>query len=110
MEKINAGGRPPKSIKKSKRISVACTPDELKIIKEKALVSRLSLSEYAMLTMLKKPLPKVPSPIHNEVIIKLTGMANNLNQIAKAINSRETAVVSNKLFINVRNLLEELKK
>ena len=81
--KFNKGGRPRKVVKKTKRISIACTLSDSKVVSFKADKYQLTVSEYGLKLMLEEPLPKkISIELMNEIRV-LTNMSNNLNQLTK---------------------------
>ena len=98
------GGRPKLEVKRKKRITINCTGTDYRVAKSKAEKAGLSLSEYGMRAMMGKALPRKPSPELVGQLRQLTGMANNLNQIAKAANKGE------RLNLDMLNMLEEISQ
>ena len=105
----NKGGRPPKEVKKERRVSIACSVSELRLIQHKAEQCGLSLSQYGLRCMLERQLPQAREELVE--IRKLTGMANNLNQIARSVHSGEGLSLSSmKLLEELSMLVERLKR
>ena len=89
----NKGGRPKKMLGRTYRLRVACNKDELSIIKEKAELTQLSVSEFLRAaaigshinTRKNKTLPK-------EVLLvtaQLNHLAANINSLAYKNNRAE---------------------
>lgn len=74
-----------KNIRKTLRFS----EDEFSIIKKNLDNADISFSTFARSAILKK---KIKLPIEKELIFEINKIGNNLNQIAKAINSREDKI------------------
>ncbi len=110
-EKQDKGGRPKSAVKRKKRITINCTGTDYRVAKSKADKAGLSLSEFGMRAIMGKPLPRRPSPELTDQLRKLTGMANNLNQIAKAANQgqRLNLDMLNTLE-SITNLINEIRK
>ncbi|CDN32703.1 hypothetical protein BN938_2633 [Mucinivorans hirudinis] len=56
------------------------------MIKAKARTARLTISEYIRSALRNSTVKERLTATHLQLITKLTGMANNLNQIAKRAN------------------------
>lgn len=73
--------------KKSIRRSVVFTDEEFKVIKDKVKKSGMSLSTYLLACGLNRDITP-PIPHFDRLSLgKLAGIGNNLNQIAKHVNS-----------------------
>jgi len=102
-ENKGKGGRPKSEVKRKKRITINCTGTDYRVAKSKAERAGLSLSEYGMRAIMGKALPLKLSPELVDQLRQLTGMANNLNQIAKAANQ------GSRLNLEMLETLEEIK-
>lgn len=85
----NNNGRPrlPLAQKRDFRMSVKFTGDEYFALQEKARLAGISVSEFVRAAMRKcevRERIKAPQLKH---LLQLTGMANNLNQIARQANA-----------------------
>lgn len=89
MEKIKKGGRPTKEKgeKMNYTLSVKMSPPEYYSLKTKAGLARISRSEYVRRCIAKSVIHPRFTPEMNEYIRKLSGMGNNLNQIARKANT-----------------------
>lgn len=79
--------RPKKETTKDERVSIACTKDQLLELQQRANQCGLSKSEYLLRCGLDRKIPRSLNVDDMDAIRKLTGMSNNLNQIAKKLNS-----------------------
>jgi hypothetical protein len=88
----NKGGRPAKAVKQDHFIGVKCSLIEKTLLKGKAIILGLSLSEYLRESGLKGQAVSKIKTLPPEVL-QLTGTLNhlaaNLNQIAKKRNGIE---------------------
>ncbi|WP_422358589.1 plasmid mobilization protein [Reichenbachiella sp.] len=83
-------GRPKKSIRKEKKITVSCTRMDFILLKNAAQKTSLSLSEFLLNSGLGHP---IEAKFSNEEVVlfrKLANMSNSLNQIARRLNNGET--------------------
>jgi hypothetical protein len=85
----NKNGRPTKgaSEKKSYKVSLKMATEEYYSLKSKARSAGISLSEYLRQTVGKSEVKQRLSPEHLGYIRQLSGMANNINQIARKANA-----------------------
>ena len=81
--------RPKKLIKRQKKVSVYFTKAEHLYLEKKAKACGISKGEYAREVSLGNKLSPTLTPEEADIFRKLTGMANNLNQIAKAAHLGE---------------------
>jgi hypothetical protein len=78
--------RPKKEIKKKKKLTTHCTVSEALTINAKAKKCGLSTSVYLLKVGLEKKVEAKLSKDEIAIYLKLVGMANNVNQIAKRGN------------------------
>ena len=83
------GGRPRVAVHQKKRITINCRSAEYRVIRTKAEKAKLSVSQFCLKSAMGKPLPKIHTSERIDEIRQLAGMAHNLNQIAKSVNSGE---------------------
>jgi len=85
----NRNGRPTKSAaeKKGYKVSLKMATEEYYSLKSKARLAGISLSEYVRQTIKKSEVKQRLSPEHLGYVRQLSGMANNINQIAKKANA-----------------------
>jgi hypothetical protein len=76
-------GRPKKTIKKEVRACVRFTQAEYAIIREKAIQAGLKAAPYLRLMANQSPFRSRLSEEQMQILRKLVGMSNNINQIAK---------------------------
>ncbi len=93
MEKItirNKGGRPEKvaGLKKSYRVNVKMATEEYYTLKAKAHDAGITISECMRWCIKGSVIQQRLSPEIHDFIRKLSGMANNLNQIARKANGQ----------------------
>ena len=79
--------RPHKEITKEKNITVHCSYTDHIIIKKYATITGLSMSQYLLQIGLRQPINAILSQEELVHFRNLTAMGNNLNQIAKHLNS-----------------------
>ena len=81
------GGRPAKGENKlTIPINLKLTEDDYKTVKEKAEKLRIKVTQYTREMMLKGGIKSRFTLEELDLMRKLSGMANNLNQIAKKAN------------------------
>ena len=95
-EKLNRGGRPQKSAtqKKNYRLTIKMDTQQYYFLKGLALQSGATMTESARDLICKGHVRERLSLEHLNLIRQLSGMANNLNQIAKQANSTGYVSVS----------------
>ena len=102
-QKKGKGGRPEKSVKRQKIISIRFTKTEHFIVSGKAEKARLSLSDYiresAIHTIVKAKLNEEERHFFRQ----LTGISNNLNQLTKLAHQQG-------LFTALMHFEKELKQ
>lgn len=84
--------RPTKIIKRKERITIRYTNTEMKYIKKITTSARLAVAEYIRDCSLNYRIQPRLTEEQTKIYLQLAGMANNLNQLAKAANSREILV------------------
>lgn len=70
------GGRPKKDIRKSERLTIRFTPDEMKFLKEKSEKNGISLTDYSRIILLNKTIP------NKEKNLQLIKYENNFRRIS----------------------------
>tara|TARA_R110002012_G_scaffold300941_1_gene500986 strand:+ start:9564 stop:9911 length:348 start_codon:yes stop_codon:yes gene_type:complete len=83
-------GRPKKELTSLKiiQVNVRMTTDDYLKVSVSAETIGLSIAEYIRRIITKKPLPKKRvSPSDRKLFVELSRVGNNLNQIAKVVNS-----------------------
>ena len=85
----NNEGRPPKSAteKRKYKITARFATKEYFSLKEKACRAGVTLSEYLRRVSTSSVVRERLRPQHMHHILQLTGMVNNLNQIARKANA-----------------------
>jgi predicted DNA binding CopG/RHH family protein len=85
----NRNGRPVKNAaeKKGYKVSLKMATEEYYLLKSKARLAGISLSEYIRSVVKKSEVRQRLSPEHLGHIRQLSGMANNINQIARKANA-----------------------
>ncbi|HEB7537068.1 TPA: plasmid mobilization relaxosome protein MobC [Campylobacter coli] len=89
------------------------TSDEWKQIEAKLKESELSFSSFALNSMLKqKTIKRKQTPINRDFIAELSKWGNNLNQVAKHLNSNKSGLdrVGLEMLSRIENHLKELRK
>jgi hypothetical protein len=89
MNKIKTGGRPTKELgeKRSYMLSIKLDTREYYSLKAKARSAGISRSEYVRQCIAKSIIRTRLTAELNDYIRKLSGMGNNLNQIARRANT-----------------------
>lgn len=116
--KIKILARPKSSIEnlKSFQVNVRITVKEQFFLKEQAKIHGLSMVQYIRVRALKNQLPKNKmSGINRELLIELSRVGNNINQIAKKMNQgspyhSELKQTLYGLDVKLNNLKQELLK
>jgi len=81
--------RPTKAIKRKEKLTLYYTKAEFKLIEKFADCHGLAKAEFSRLKSLDHRLKPRMTPEEADHYRKLTGMANNLNQLTKAANRGE---------------------
>ncbi|ELH9746015.1 plasmid mobilization relaxosome protein MobC [Campylobacter jejuni] len=87
--------------------------DEWEQIQIKLKESELNFSSFALKSMLKqKSLKRKQTPINRDFIAELSKWGNNLNQVAKHLNTSKGGLdrVGLKMLSRIENHLKELRK
>lgn len=89
MVRFNKGGRPKKLAgeKKNYKVTVKMSTVEYYTLKRKASEAKVSLSEFVRDAIMNTSVVQRLTPEMHAEIRKLSGMANNLNQIARKANT-----------------------
>lgn len=89
MKVYNKGGRPTKSLieKRTYRVNLKMNTEEYYTPKTRASEAGVSPCDFIRVVILKTEIRQRLSPEWMEQIRKLSGMANNLNQIAHKANA-----------------------
>ncbi|HEF3077068.1 TPA: plasmid mobilization relaxosome protein MobC [Campylobacter jejuni] len=97
-----------KSITKRLRL----TPDEWALIEKKLKESELNFSSFALTSMLNKNTKKKKSKIDQDFILELAKWGNNLNQVAKHLNTKKGGIdrVALEMLSKIENHLKELRE
>ena len=105
-ERANKGGRPVKGVteKLKYRITVKIATKDYYLLKSKAKSAGVSASEFIRGCIANGGVKERLSKEHGDLIRKLCGMANNLNQLARKANAEGYASV----FIPCRTLMIEI--
>lgn len=105
-ERANKGGRPVKGTteKLKYRITVKMATEDYYLLKSKAKSAGVSASEFIRGCITEGGVKERLSKEHGDLIRKLCGMANNLNQLARKANAEGYASV----FIPCRTLMIEI--
>ena len=105
-ERANKSGRPVKGVteKLKYRITVKMATEDYYLLKSKAKSAGVSASEFIRGCITQGGVKERLSKEHGDLIRKLCGMANNLNQLARKANAEWYASV----FIPCRTLMIEI--
>ena len=113
-ERTNKGGRPVKGVteKLKYRITVKMAPEDYYLLKSKAKSAGVSASEFIRGCVTQGRVKERLSKEHGDLIRKLCGMANNLNQLARKANAEGYASVflpCRTLMIEIDNLVNRIR-
>lgn len=105
-ERANKGGRPVKGVteKLKYRITVKMATEDYYLLKSKAKSAGVSVSEFIRGCITQGGVRERLSKEHSDLIRKLCGMANNLNQLARKANVEGYASI----FLPCRTLMIEM--
>jgi len=77
--------------KRTEKMTFRCTENERKIIEEKAELANYShIGEYIRRQLINGNVLQLKDEWYDDIIRQVSGMANNLNQIARHINETKT--------------------
>jgi Bacterial mobilisation protein (MobC) len=82
-------GRPTKIVKRGERVTVRFTNTEMKYITKITRDAGVDMADYIRGSSLKNKIQPRLTEEQTKIYLQLAGMANNLNQLAKAANSGE---------------------
>lgn len=113
-ERTNKGGRPVKGVteKLKYRITVKMATEDYYLLKSKAKSAGVSASEFIRGCVTQGRVKERLSKEHGDLIRKLCGMANNLNQLARKANAEGYASVflpCRTLMIEIDNLVNRIR-
>lgn len=113
-ERTNKGGRPVKGVteKLKYRITVKMATEDYYLLKSKAKSAGILASEFIRGCITKGGVKERLSKEHGDLIRKLCGMANNLNQLARKANAEGYASVflpCRTLMIEIDNLVNRIR-
>ena len=74
--------------KRTRRMFLRVSPEELAEIHSHAARAGLSLSRYARKRLLLQPVPALPPDEVHQLRRDLAGLCNNVNQIARAVHTQ----------------------
>lgn len=109
-KKKRQAGRPVKSVKRDIRAGVRFSKSEYFVIKEKATKAGLKTSEYIRQTAIYATIKARLTPEERIIIKSLIGMANNINQIAKACHQENVLQAMYYFQSTIKEFDEILKK
>lgn len=107
----NKNGRPKKPIAELRDylVSVRLNTAEYYSAKAKATQAGVTLSEYLRLILRKSQVRQRLTPDQNRLILSLTAMGNNLNQLTKRANQAGYLAVGNELQSKISELDNVIK-
>ncbi len=113
-ERIGKGGRPAKGVteKLKYRITVKMATEDYYLLKSKAKSAGVSASEFIRGCITQGGAKERLSKEHGDLIRKLCGMANNLNQLARKANAEGYTSVflpCRTLMIEIDNLVNRIR-
>jgi hypothetical protein len=109
----NRNGRPTKSAaeKKGYRVSLKMATEEYFSFKSKARLAGITMSEYVRCIAKKSEVKQRLSPEYLGYVRQLSGMANNINQIARKANAAgypETVTECKDMIIQLDNIVKQI--
>lgn len=112
--RTNKGGRPVKGAteKLKYRVTVKMATEDYYLLKSKAKSAGVSASEFIRGCITEGGMKERLSKKHGDLIRKLCGMANNLNQLARKANAEGYASVfvpCRTLVIEIDNLIKQIR-
>lgn len=115
MNAYNKGGRPTKSLveKRTYRVNLKMNTEEYYTLKARASEAEVSPCDFIRAIILKAEIRQRLSPEWMDHIRKLSGMANNLNQIAHKANAasyRDARMEYLFLADKIDNLLNQIQQ
>ena len=113
-ERANKGGRPAKGTteKLKYRITVKMATEDYYLLKSKAKSAGVSASEFIRGCVTEGGVKERLSKEHGDLIRKLCGMANNLNQLVRKANAEGYTSVflpCRTLMIEIDNLINRIR-
>lgn len=113
-ERTNKGGRPVKGVTEKLKycITVKMATEDYYLLKSKAKSAGVSASEFVRGCITEGGVKERLSKEHGDLIRKLCGMANNLNQLARKANAEGYASViipCRTLMIEIDNLVNQIR-
>lgn len=113
-ERTSKGGRPVKGVteKLKYRITVKMATEDYYLLKSKAKSAGVSASEFIRGCITQGGVKERLSKEHGDLIRKLCGMANNLNQLARKANAEgytSVLIPCRTLMIEIDNLLNRIR-
>lgn len=113
-ERTNKGGRPVKGAaeKLKYRITVKMATEDYYLLKSKAKSAGVSASEFIRSCIKNGGVKERLTKEHGDLIRKLCGMANNLNQLARKANAEgytSVYVPCRTLVIEMDNLVNKIR-
>jgi hypothetical protein len=111
-KKVNKGGRPKNKNALEKIIPSRFSMSEYQVIKEKSKLLKISVSTYIRLMTLQGSIKNLYSEEEQNAKRQLIGMANNLNQLLKSVNTYglENLEIQVKMQLNkIDKILEKYK-
>jgi len=111
----NRNGRPTKSAteKKGYKVSLKMATEEYYSLKSKARLAGITMSEYVRHAVKKSEVRQRLSPEHLGYIRQLSGMANNINQIARKANAAgymEVHLACGTMIVKLDNLIKHISE
>lgn len=113
-KRANKGGRPVKGVteKLKYRITIKIATEDYYLLKSKAKSAGVSASEFIRGCITQSGVKERLSKEHGDLIRKLCGMANNLNQLARKANAEGYVSVflpCRTLMIEIDNLVNRIR-
>lgn len=92
-------------MQKDVRKTIRFSQSEFEIIKKELEKSNITFTEFARSAILRK---KIKLPIEKHFLFELNKIGNNLNQIARTVNTNNRVQIISKL-VDIENQLKDLR-
>lgn len=108
-ERKNKGGRPKLKVKRDKVLRIRMTNTEVFLIRSKAREAGMRASTWIRLSAKSASIAPRWSPGQMQLLRMLSGIANNLNQLAKQANSGRLLFIAQKCDVVLDEIDQALK-
>ena len=108
-ERKNKGGRPQLKVKRDKTLRIRMSNTEIFLIRAKAREAGVRVSTWIRLSAKSASITPRWSPEQMQLLRMLSGIANNLNQLAKQANSGRLLFIAQKCDAVLEEIDQTLK-